>query len=145
MRKISEVRKNKIEHLKMIEEIIKRMASNSFYLKGWSVSLLSAILVFAKLEADICFIFVALLPTIAFWYLDSFYLQIERKYRILYKKVQDDYNNEKDDVILFDMNTSKIKVDNVIRIMFSKSILPIYLTIIGIIILLFIIIGKCNN
>ena len=29
------------------------------------------------------------IPPIAFWFLDSFYLQLERKYKILYKRVSD--------------------------------------------------------
>lgn len=145
MGKISELTKNKIEHLKMIEEIIKRMASNSFYLKGWSVSLISAILVFVKLEANICFIWIALLPTVVFWYLDAFYLQLERKYKKLYKEVQNDYNNGTDNVVLFDMDTTKFKVDNVLQIMWSKSIKPIYLTISIIIALVFCIVKNCFN
>ena len=30
---------NKIKHLEMVQDVIKRMASNSFILKGWAVTL----------------------------------------------------------------------------------------------------------
>ncbi len=141
----TEKSKEKIEHLKMIEDIIKRMASNSFYLKGWSVSLISAILVFVKLDANICFIWIALLPTITFWYLDAYYLQLERKYKKLYKEVQNDYNNETNNVVLFDMKATSFQVDNIWQIMWSDSIKPIYLTIIILIFLVFIIVSNCFN
>ena len=35
---------DKLKYLEMIQEIIKRMASNSFLLKGWSVTFASAII-----------------------------------------------------------------------------------------------------
>jgi len=34
---------NKIKHLEMIQGVINRMASNSFALKGWAVTLVSGI------------------------------------------------------------------------------------------------------
>lgn len=34
---------SKIKHLEMIQGIINRMASNSFYLKGWAVTLVAGI------------------------------------------------------------------------------------------------------
>ncbi len=120
---------DKKEHLKMIADIITRMASNSFQLKSWTVSLISAILIFADFKNQICFIWIAYIPIIVFWLLDAFYLQLERKYRKLYSLVQKDYINETDNVSCFDMNTQNIRVDNLFKIMFSKSIWPIYTVI----------------
>ena len=120
---------DKKEHLKMIEDIITRMASNSFQLKGWAISLISAILVFANLKNETSFIWVAVLPIIVFWILDAFYLQLERKYRELYKMVQQDYINNTNKVSIFDMNTNNIKVCCLFCIMFSRSVVPIYLVI----------------
>lgn len=125
---------DKKEHLKMIEDIITRMANNSFLIKGWTVTLIAALLVFADAKNNICFIWIAIIPIIVFWYLDSFYLQLERKYRRLYIFVQQDYINivkpdYKEQVPLFNMNTENIKVTNIVGIMFSKSIIPIYSTI----------------
>lgn len=120
---------DKKEHLKMIEDIITRMASNSFQLKSWTVSLISAILIFADFKNEICFIWIAYIPIIVFWILDAFYLQLERKYRGLYNLVQKDYVNKTDNVSCFDMSTKNISVDNILRIMISKSIWPIYVVI----------------
>ena len=41
---------DKVEHLKLIQGVIDRMARNSFHLKGWSVALVSAL--FALAAAD---------------------------------------------------------------------------------------------
>lgn len=125
---------DKKEHLKMIEDIITRMASNSFLIKGWTVTLLSALLIFADSKNNICFIWIAIIPILIFWYLDAFYLQLERKYRKLYDCVQQDYincfkQNYEEQIPIFNMNTKNMNVENVFRIMFSKSIVSIYSTI----------------
>ena len=74
----------KIRYLEMIQTIIARMASNSFMLKGWAVTLIAGIFVLASADSDNCFILIAYIPTIMFWLLDSYYLQQERLYRKLY-------------------------------------------------------------
>ena len=129
-----QIKISKIEHLKMIEDIITRMANNSFLVKGWTVTLIAALLIFADAKNNICFIWIAIIPIIVFWYLDSFYLQQERKYRQLYSFVQQDYINivkpdYEEQIPIFNMSTENVKVTNIVRIMFSKSIIPIYSTI----------------
>ena len=127
----SKINSEKKEHLVMIEAIITRMANNSFQLKNWAISLISAILIFADYKKEFCFIWIAFLPVIVFWALDAFYLQLERKYRELYKLIQQDYINNTNKVPLFDMNTKDINVACVTRIMISKSVWPIYVTRLG--------------
>jgi len=125
-----QVNADKKEHLKIIEDVITRMANNSFLIKGWTVSLISAILIFADLKNEPCFIWIVILPVIVFWILDASYLQLERKYRTLYKNVQQDFLYDLNNVPLFEMNTKDIKVDCIFKIMFSKTIMPIYTIII---------------
>ena len=76
----------KIRHLEMIQNIINRMTHNSFALKGWTITLISGILILSEKNSNLLFFLLAYIPTIMFWGLDSYYLQIERKYRILYKR-----------------------------------------------------------
>ena len=38
----------KMKHLELIQEVIKRMANNSFLLKGWTVTLVTGILALAS-------------------------------------------------------------------------------------------------
>ena len=78
---------NRIKHLEMIENIIERMGSNSFQLKGWAVALVSIVGALAAKETDRKFFLLAFIPLVAFWFIDSYYLQSERKYKHLYKIV----------------------------------------------------------
>lgn len=78
---------NKIKHLEMIEHIIERMAKNSFQLKTWTMTLVAAIFALSSKDANKQALVFVFIPTIGFWLLDSFYLQKEREYRILYENV----------------------------------------------------------
>lgn len=79
---------NRIKNLEMIQSVINRMASNSFALKGWAVTLVAGIFVLAEKDADKMYFLVAYLPIIFFWGLDSYYLLQERLYRALYDKIR---------------------------------------------------------
>lgn len=78
----------RIKHLEMIQGVINRMASNSFDLKRWSVLLLSGALLFLARSGDTDFIWIALVPLLAFWFLDGYFLNQERLFRQLYDKVR---------------------------------------------------------
>lgn len=78
---------NKLKHLDMIEAIIERMAKNCFQLKGWTMTLVTIVGALSSQNADKRFIALAFIPILGFWILDSFYLQQERKYKLLYKNV----------------------------------------------------------
>jgi uncharacterized membrane protein len=90
---------NKIRYLEMIQTTITRMATNSFALKGWVVTLVAGILALSSNDSDKKFILIAFIPIIIFWFLDSYYLQLERKYRALF-----DYIRKNNVEINFDMN-----------------------------------------
>ena len=77
----------KIRHLEMIQEVISRMASNSFTLKGWAVTLVTGIFALSGNVADKVQYLIIFIPIITFWILDAFYLSRERSYRELYKHV----------------------------------------------------------
>lgn len=91
-----------IEHLKMIQDVITRMASNSFSLKGWAVTLVAAIFALTWANISRGFLLIALIPIFAFWALDAYYLNLERKNRKLYDKVRKMDEAEID----FSMNSS---------------------------------------
>lgn len=71
----------KIRYLELIQNVITRMANNSFMLKGWAVTLVAGIFVLAGKDSDKYFF---LIPVVLFWLMDSYYLQQERLYRKLY-------------------------------------------------------------
>lgn len=83
-------------HLTFIQDTIKRMAGNSFLLKGWSITLIIAITSIAiGLDVDLLdgkitrlyFIGLSIFLVLIFWVLDAYYLSQERAYRGLYGKV----------------------------------------------------------
>lgn len=123
-----------IKHLEMIESVIERMGQNSFALKGWTMTLIVAICAFSAAGTERRFALVAIAPIIAFWFLDSFYLQKERKYRELYKLVKEH------DASPFDMDTSKItgKKLKLVECLFSVTEWLFYLVCIVAIIVVFI-------
>ena len=78
---------NKVKHLEMIELIIERMAKNSFQLKGWSVAIATLIITLSANNEDKRVAFISLIPLLSFWFLDAYYLQLERVYTVLYRLV----------------------------------------------------------
>ncbi len=87
---------NKIKHLEMIQGVINRMASNSFMLKGWAVTLAAGIFALASKDADKMYFLITYVPVIVFWVLDSYYLLQERLYRDLYNDVRKKSDSEID-------------------------------------------------
>lgn len=82
---------NKRKHLQLIQDVITRMGGNSFLLKGWSVSLITAVIGFSiasdSPKESALLIVVATFLVAVFWLLDAYYLSQERTYRGLYGEV----------------------------------------------------------
>ena len=98
----------KIKHLEFIQGVINRLASDSFRMKGWCVVLVTALFVLLAREGRIEFVAVALVPVIAFWGLDGYFLWRERLFRALYDQVR----VLKEDEIDFSMDASAFKTDS---------------------------------
>jgi hypothetical protein len=125
----------KIAYLEMIQGVISRMASNSFLLKGWTVTLVVGLLAFANVkEMDSKFVLLALVPTLFFWFLDGFFLHQEWLFRKLFERAATLDVNQKID---FSMNTQPYlsKVKKLHRAILSKTLLMFYPPIIIVIIL----------
>ncbi|WP_052725774.1 hypothetical protein [Methanosarcina barkeri] len=112
-----------LKEVDLIQNVIKRMASNSFMTKGWTVTLVVATLL---LKDDNSKILIAYVPLISFWYLDSYFLWQERMYRKLYNWVIE--NRLKTNEYLLDMNAYRFlsEVDSIVQIMFSKTLFLFY-------------------
>ncbi len=91
----------------MLQAVITRMSTNSFFLKGWSVLLVSALFALAASDSQKLFVYLAYFPAIAFWLLDAYYLRQERLFRKLYDRVR---NQDETDVD-FSMNTTVVEKD----------------------------------
>lgn len=78
-----------IKHLEIIQGIVNRLASNSFFIKGWSMTILAATLIFiSKNTIPSFFILLFLIPTIGFWILDGYFLWQEWLFRGIYNDVR---------------------------------------------------------
>jgi len=117
----------KIAHLGFVQTIISRMATNSFLLKGWSVTLVAAIFALSSKDSDKRYVIIAYLPIIVFWIYDAFFFQKEKLYRKLYKKISVGEVNS--DEFTLDLSDSDINADNIISLMFSKAILFFYFSL----------------
>lgn len=83
---ISEVKMEEIhKEIDLIQDCIKRMANNSFMLKGWIITLYAVILGLLPEKVNILLLCGTLITiTISFWYLDALFLRTERIYREIY-------------------------------------------------------------
>lgn len=79
---------NKLKHLEFIQNVIDRMARNSFMLKGWGVTIISALFALAASNTKISFVYLAYFPALIFWLLDGYFLAREKLFRKLYDKVR---------------------------------------------------------
>jgi hypothetical protein len=108
-----------LKEIDIIQDIIKRMACNSFFIKGWAVTLVVATLILKGTKYQVL---VAFIPLLAFWYLDAYFLWQEKMYRKLYEWVI--RNRLETEEHLFDMNAYRFRheVDSRLRIMFSITL-----------------------
>lgn len=82
----------KEKHLEFIQGVINRMGQNSFLIKGWTITLVSALFALAAKDANQKFVIIAYFPVVVFWLLDGYYLYQERLYRKLYDEVRQQAN-----------------------------------------------------
>ena len=119
----------KLKHLEMLQAVIVRMGNNSFLLKGWSVTLVSALFAIALQDKVKVFVALAYFPAFIFWALDGFYLWQERLFRVLYDHVRGLKENQID----FSMDVRRIDSSKVTwsRAMFTDITLLFHVAILA--------------
>ena len=120
---------NRIRHLEFIQAVINRMASNSFLIKGWCITLVSALLGLAGKDNNKNFIIVVFFPAFMFWLLDAYYLRQERLFRKKYDEVRKSAEELSD--FSMDISTVEKRVDSWLRVAFSKTLFLFYGSMIG--------------
>lgn len=74
----------KEKHLDYITAAIERMARNSFMCKAWAITLTVALLAFSCKDNTTKYTpMVAIISLLSLWWLDAFYLRLERLFRKL--------------------------------------------------------------
>ena len=79
-----------IKHLEMTQTVINRLGSNSFLLKGWSMTVIVATMVLiARYDMqNPCIVLAVMFPVLGFWILDGYFLWQERLFRQVYDEVR---------------------------------------------------------
>lgn len=113
-----------MKHLEFIQNVITRMNTNSFLIKGWMITLVSALFALAAKDADPRYVVVTYIAIPVFWALDAFYLAQERQYRALYNAVRIQESTD------FSMDASSYNTGRNawLRTLWSKTIWGLYLT-----------------
>lgn len=123
-----------VEEAKVIQGVINRMATNSFLVKGWTITLIVGVLVLKPEGRQ--YLLASLLPLFGFWWLDAFFLRQERLFRQLYNHQIVKRTISFDGLFSLDTCPFLRSVPGVFNTMFSPTLLTFYL-----IILLLIVIG----
>ena len=118
---------DKNKHLEFAQGVITRMGQNSFLIKGWTVTLVSALFALAAKDSNQKFVVIAYFPTLVFWLLDSYYLYQERLFRKVYNSVR------KENSVDYSLSTKKFDkgFTDWISASFSKTIVLFYGVIFG--------------
>ena len=114
----------------MIQNVINRMGQNSFLIKGWCVTLISALFALSAKDSQILFVYLAYFPILTFWGLDGYFLYQERLFRKLYDNVRNISENKID----YSMDRSGLEItmkETWICSTLSKTLIPFYLVLIA--------------
>lgn len=85
-------------HLQLAQGVVTRLATNSFLVKGWGLTVASALFGFGSARAEKPLVALGLLVTVSFALLDAYYLFLERSFRKLYDAIR------RDEVELFSLD-----------------------------------------
>lgn len=118
------------KEIDLVQDVIKRMAGNSFLVKGWLITLFTTATIFIKdLPASnnlLLAILAILFSIISFWYIDAFFLHKEKCYRALYEHIIS--NKESTSRKLYSLDYRPFIKDkpSVFKLMWNTTIYPFY-------------------
>lgn len=106
-----------LKHLEFIQNTINRMSTNSFIIKGWTITLIGIILGLNKLEGNYIFqssyynfpleIAIIFFIILLFWFTNTYFLQQERRYIYIYSKTIEQFNSQNNNSLILDMDYKK--------------------------------------
>ena len=128
-----------VEHLKMTQAIINRLANNCVLVKGWSMTIILAVMVLITKHEIQSPYFVPVFPILPIWILDGYFLWQERLFRQVYGEIRVQSDTD------FEMNPMKHKNKpkcSWLSAIFSPTLVIFYIVEIVFIIGVFVIIHK---
>ncbi len=111
-----EVNETRIRYLEAIQRVIDRLSNISFILKGWAVSLVAGLMALAASGSNQGYVLIAYIPIAVFWFLDAYFLMMERQYRELFKENMD---------LSQKLEQFTLKRDKATFVMFGEALLSI--------------------
>ena len=156
----------KMKHLEFIQGIINRHNSNSFLIKGWTITISAALYALAGTIKEPNLVLLALVPIVMFWGLDAFYLSNERCFVDLYNSVskgtfilpskrtckknfdENSSTNTIGSIPEYSMNCKKFmmwKDNSWGAVLISKTIISFYLSLILITVIIAVLFHNFNN
>ncbi len=123
----AELTDHHIQHLGMIQDVIERLADNSFSVRRWTLVTVGALIALAVRADEPILTYASLGPTLILWWLDGYYLRKERIFRRLYDRVR----TEPDSVESFAMWVPNLASprESYGSVMFSITEILVYLPI----------------
>ena len=131
-----------IRHLEAVQGVINRMAQNSFSLKGWSVTLVTALFALAAANSNPSFVLLGYVPACVFWILDGYVLHQEKLFRKLYDGVR--LKDEIDRKDFFSMSTEPFVAETPswLCVVFSRTLLIFHGSVLAAITLVMILLSR---
>lgn len=116
-----------VKHLEIIQGVVNRLGHDSFLIKGWSMAVLVAGIIFIsrnQIQSE-WIILAFILPVLGFWVLDGYFLRKERMFIEIYNEIR------QQEITDFEMNhekhANKPKCGR-LSSMFSETLLVFYAT-----------------
>ena len=140
------------QYLQMMQSNIERMANNSANCKTWLTTIVAGFLAIGcSVTAFNGWIFLSLLPICMFWYLDGYYLSLERGMRNRERYFLNEYGKEDFDYkkALYDFSTLTIDEDDgengyvkTKHCWWTRSVLPFYASLFVVVILVILVLNR---
>lgn len=121
---LQERKKDMFKEIDLIQAIINRMATTSSLFKGWTVTLMTAILTFRGKEPGAAYL--AIIPILLFWFLDAYFLRTEKSYRRLYQWIVTHRLREKTDTFSLNIDRFVKEEGSILKVMFSLTLIAFY-------------------
>lgn len=118
----------KRQHLEFVQSAITRMASNSFQIKGFTMVMATLLAGLGGESKNMIFLWLLIPMTVICACVDAYYLQLERKYRELYKRSVELLESKRSLAEIYNMDVSSIS-RSFWSCLFSKSMVKPYLII----------------
>lgn len=130
MNKISLESPSVQSYLSILQAVIGRMGTSSASCKTWCVALVSATAMIISDKGNPNYLWVSIIPLGIFFFLDSFYLSLERRFRHLYNKFIRKLHSDSaiiEDVFIVTLDTKLCEtISSTFKAAISISVWPFY-------------------